>query len=166
MDNPVAKHFSEQFEWMIEWVNVPLKALSDDDLRQSAIENGNTGIWLLGHLVISDDDFSLYMGKGGLFFPEYIPLFGSGTKPLHHNNYPAVAEIKSAWSKVCEKNRRIYSELTDEELKEPHALINEEGKDFVKTKSETASTWQMHQVYHAGQLSVLYNKIKLQNQHK
>ncbi|MCB0725766.1 MAG: DinB family protein [Ignavibacteriae bacterium] len=162
MENPVAKHLMMQWEWMLNWVNGPLGSLSDEDLLNTITESGNSGIWILGHLVISDDDFSLYMGKGDFIYPGYREYFASGSVQRPVNDYPPVKELREAWINVCEKNRTIYLSLTDEELEQPHARINVEGEDFVKTKAEVAGVWQFHQVYHAGQLGVLLSKIRKQ----
>ena len=160
MSNPVAKHLMMQWEWMLNWVNGSLDDLSDKDLETNIYDTGNTGIWILGHLIVSDDDFSLYVDRGDFIFPQYREYFASGSVQRSINEYPAVPELRDAWAKVAEKNRKIYSSFTDEELTKPHARINEKGQDFVKTRGEVAAVWQFHQVYHAGQLGVLLSKIK------
>ena len=151
---------------MLKWVNGPLNSLTDEDLSITVTDGGNTGISVLGHIIVSDDDFSLYMGKGDFIYPGYRDFFASGSVQRLVDEYPDVKELRDAWVKVCDKNRKIYESFTDEELNQPHARIKgvdgEEGEDFVKTKAEVAAVWQFHQVYHAGQLGALQAKIKKQ----
>ncbi|CAF4558242.1 unnamed protein product [Rotaria sp. Silwood1] len=80
MDNPVSKYLAQQYEAMVEWVNGTVNSLSDEDLKMEVSLGKNHGIWLLGHLVVADDDFSLYMGKGELLYPEIYETFGYGNE--------------------------------------------------------------------------------------
>lgn len=143
---------------MIEWVNGVINILSDDEFKSEISPGKNHGVWLLGHLLTSDDDFSMFMGKGPVMFPEYYETFGQGSKLLPAEDYPSVHDLKDAWSKVCEKNRKIYSELTDDELQLPHAMVKDIDKDYFKTKERVIMAWQLHQLYHAGQLGILVAK--------
>ena len=136
-----------------------LTRLSDDDLKLSIASGKNHGVWILGHLIVSDDDLSLYLGKGPMLYPEYSDIFGQGSILKHVSEYPAAGILREHWREVTGKNKKIYSELRDEELTEPHAMIK--GKiedDFFKTKENCIIMWQLHQMYHTGQLGVLYAK--------
>lgn len=134
-----------------------LTRLSDDDLKMEIAPGKNHGVWILGHLIESDDDLSLYLGKGPMLFQEYSDLFGQGSVLKSVTEYPPVSLMRQQWKEVADKNLKIYEELNDEELDEPHAMVK--GKledDFFKTKENCIINWLLHQVYHAGQLSVLY----------
>jgi hypothetical protein len=151
------KLIHSQYKTMVSWVNMYLKRLSDDDLKREIAPGKNHGVWLLGHLIASDDDLSLYFGKGTMLYPDYSDIFGQGSvlKPLAE--YPPVSLLREQWKNVTDKNIKIYAELHDEELNEPHAMIK--GKvedDFFKTKENCSINWLLHQMYHAGQLGVLY----------
>ncbi|MEZ4821217.1 MAG: hypothetical protein R2942_01950 [Ignavibacteria bacterium] len=78
--------------------------------------------------------FPCSWGKA-IMFPQYYEVFGQGSKLLPPESYPPVSELKEAWKKVCDKNRKIYSELTDDELQQQHALVKDFDKDYFKTKS-------------------------------
>lgn len=156
MGNTVVKKFAEQFEAMVEWVNGNIDPLTDDELKLEIAPGKNHGVWILGHLIASDDDFSVFMEKGDLLYPEYYELFGQGSKLLSVENYPSVQLLRKQWKSVVEKNRKIYADLTDEELNEPHGRMQSPPeKDFFKTKQRIIYFWQLHQMYHAGQLSIL-----------
>ncbi len=158
MNNILSKQFQRQYEMMVEWVNGTIDPLTDDEFKMEIYPGKNHGVWLLGHLVTSDDDFSMFMGKGEVMFPEYYEVFGQGSKLLPPEEYPPVSELRSAWKKVCEKNRKIYSELTDDELQLPHALVKNIDKDYFKTKERVIMAWHLHQLYHAGQLGIIISQ--------
>lgn len=159
MSNKITKNFAEQFDAMIEWVNGCIDPLTDEELKMELAPGKNHGVWILGHLITSDDDFSVFMEKGDLLYPEYFKLFGQGSKLQPVENYPPVSLLREHWKKVIEKNKKIYAELSDEELSQPHGRMTDPPeKDFFKTKQRIIIYWQLHQMYHGGQFSVLLAK--------
>jgi uncharacterized damage-inducible protein DinB len=158
MDNIIAKKFFQQYEMMVGWINETMGGLSDEDFKTELSPGKNHGVWILGHMIVCDDDFSLYMGKGELLYPEFAETFGQSSKILPVEDYPPVAELKGWWNKVCLKNKKIYSELKDSEFDEPHALVTDFEKDFFKTKGRVVMAWQLHQMYHNGQLGVILSR--------
>lgn len=140
---------------MLEWVNGCINSLDDDEFRMELSPGKNHGVWILGHLVVSEDDFSIFMGNGELLFPELVEFFAQKSKLQPPENYPPVPELRGYWDAVCRKNREIYSQLADDELDMPHALLENDDTDYFKTKKRVIMAWQFHQMYHAGQLAVL-----------
>lgn len=161
MENPIIKRFAEQYDSMADWVGMNIAPLSDEEFRWELSPGKNHGVWLLGHLITSDDDFSLFMGRGEMLYPEYPAIFGEGSKLQPVENYPDVSLLKEQWKNVVRKNKKVYAELKDAELDERHGLIKSDEdfeKDFFKTKFGVITHWQLHQMYHAGQLSVLVSR--------
>ena len=151
--------FYEQWKAVVGWVDMYLNALTDEELKTELTPGGNHGIWLLGHLIASDDDLSLYLGKGNLLYPEYQKLFAQGSKLLPPSEYPPAKELREHWKAVCVKNAALYESLTDEDLNQLHEMIKgDKEKDYFKTKQRCIIHWQLHQVHHAGQLAVLLAK--------
>ena len=157
--NRTVQKFHEQWKDMRDWVNGVIEPLSDEEFKTELSPDKSTGVWILGHLVVCDDDFSLYMGRGELLYPGYIEKFGQGTKPIPADEYPSVKELKDAWGKVCEKNDMVYGDLKDSELDEYHALVKNPEEDYFKTKFRIITHWQLHQMYHAGQLGVILSRV-------
>lgn len=150
---------------MVFWLDKYLNSLTDEDFNQRVTPSGNTGVWILGHLIASDDDLSMYLDKGPMLFPEYQDLFKQGSTLQSAEYYPKVPALRENWKNVCEKNEKIYQSLEDRELDEPHALI--QGKieeDWFKTKEGCLMNWILHQQHHAGQLAVLYSKCTKKRQ--
>jgi len=158
MANEISKFLLNQFIEMCTWVNMYIDPLTDEELKLEFAEGKSHGVWILGHLIKYEDDFSVYMGKGRALYPEYDVLFATGSKLLPVENYPPVPLLRKQWKEVLEKNKKIYSELTDEELKEPHGKMENPGKDFFKTKERVAMFWHLHSMYHAGQFSAIIAK--------
>ena len=159
MDNPNSKLLAKQYLDSSGWADWIISSLSDDDLKKEVSPGKNHGVWLLGHLITCEDDFALFMGKGEITYPDYHDMFAEETKPLSFDNYPPINEMRTKWKEMLEKNKKIYSELKDSELQEPHAQRKGEN-DFCKTKEDVAVHWQLHLMYHVGQLSVLIPKSK------
>lgn len=155
MKNPRVHSYLNMYKETLHWINMFIDKLSDEDWNESVLPNRNHGIWLLGHMVASDDDLSLYINKDAMLYPEYQKLFAQGSKCLSIDAYPSLDTLKDAWTKVCEKNKKIYSELQDTQLDEAHHGT----EDFVKTKEDVISHWLIHQAYHSGQLGLLVAKV-------
>lgn len=159
MDNHLSKLLAKQYLDSAGWANWIINSLSDDDLKKEVSPGRNHGVWLFGHLITCEDDFALYMGKGEITYPAYHNMFAEDTKPLPFENYPPISEMREKWKEMLKKNKKIYEELKDEELQEPHARFKDEN-DFCKTKEDIAVHWQLHLMYHTGQLGILVPKEK------
>ena len=156
MDNPISKKFHEQWKFMTGWVSGNIEHLADDDLKVSFATGKNHGVWILGHLIESEDELSKFLGKAPLLYPVYEEMFGQGSKLEPVDFYPSIETLRSQWKEVVAKNDKVLSEMTDAEWDEPHALSAERGeKDFFKTKGRCIMIWNLHQEYHNGQLSIL-----------
>ena len=156
MDNLKASEFYKQWKIVTWWISEMLNSLSDDELKKTISPGRNHGIWILGHLIQSEDELSTYLGKGGYIFPENERLFGQKNKPGPVESYPDIQVLRKQWVNVVSKNDKILSEITDAEWDEPHAFI--EGyieNDYFKTKGGCVMNWIIHQTYHIGQLVLL-----------
>jgi len=158
MADEISKYLLNQYIETWNWVNMYIEPLSDDELKEEFAPGKSHGVWILGHLIKYEDDFSLYMGKGGLLYPEYDELFRTGSELQPVENYPTIPLLRKQWKEMFEKNKLIYSVLTDEELKESHGKMENSEKDFFKTKERVAMFWHLHAMYHAGQFSALIAK--------
>src|ERR1019366_8461519 len=157
--NPRAKLFHEQYNFMLAWVNMYLDELTDEELRSDIIPGKNHGVWILGHLIASDDTLSEYLGYGPTLFPE-SQVYSQGNTLLPVDECKSPSVLRGEWKKVCEKNESIYQTLTDAELDQPHAMLQgNPAEDYFKTKQGVIINWSLHQVHHAGQLALLLAKF-------
>jgi hypothetical protein len=155
MENPVSHYFLQQWRVMAGWTSGTINALNDEDLREELSPGKNHGVWILGHLIESEDELSVFLGKEPFLFPEYETLFGQGSKLLPVGDYPSAVILREQWKAVLAKNERILSQMTDAEWDEPHARLKEGEDDFFKTKGRCIGIWNLHQNYHNGQLASL-----------
>lgn len=156
MGNTLATAFYEQWKIYTNWINGHLSKLSDEQLKHTIAPGKNHGVWLLGHLIESEDDLCKYLGKGPMLFPQYEALFGQGSTLRSVEEYPPISQLRSEWQQILERNDTLLSQIKDEEWNEPHALLTpEQPDDFFRTKGRCISIWQLHQMYHCGQLTVL-----------
>ena len=158
MENNVSKKFLEQYIMMTDWVNVYINVLDDKELEKELSPGKNHGVWILGHLIASDDDFSVYMGKGELIFPEYSELFGQGSTLQNVIEYPKVSQLREQWKAIIEKNKKIYENLKDEDLEQLPENMNADFLKHFTSKGKIVMAWQLHQMYHGGQLSVFASR--------
>jgi len=156
MNNPISIKFYEQWKFTAEWITGNIEHLADDDLKQSFATGKNHGVWILGHLIESEDELSKFLGKAPMIYPVYEDMFGQRSKLEPVDFYPSIETLRKQWKEVMVKNDKVLSEISDSELDEPHALSAEMGeKDFFKTKGRVIMIWNIHQSYHNGQLSIL-----------
>ncbi len=158
-DNPKSETLFHVWQLTTSWINGNLKILSNEDLIESIIPGKNHGVWILGHLIESEDELSTFLGKGSMLFPSYLELFGQGSKLQPVDLYPSLEELRSHWKNVVSKNETILKEMKDTELEEPHCQRSEnDPNDFFQTKGRCIAIWSLHQMYHNGQLAILISK--------
>jgi hypothetical protein len=159
LENPLSQLLYEEWKVMCAWVNMYLNELSDEELLSDIISERNHGVWILGHLVASDDTLSEYLGYGPMLFPE-TQVFAQGSNLMPAAEYPHPMILRGQWAQVCKKNDSILRQLRDVELDEPHTKINGDYlNDYFKTKRNVIINWTFHQLHHAGQLALLVGKF-------
>jgi len=80
---------------MTWWISETFKLLSDEDLKKPISPGRNHGVWILGHLVLSEVELSKYLGMGDFLYPENDILFGQRKKTGPVSSYPNVQELKN-----------------------------------------------------------------------
>ncbi|MDK9699700.1 MAG: DinB family protein [bacterium] len=155
MENQVTKRFADHYKNMVDWVNWQIDDLSEAEMQQTVAPGTNHGIWLLGHLIVSDDDLGAYLGIGEKQYPDLFPVYGQGSKCKPPSSYHSLSELKAMWKAVSDRNIDMLSQFSDDELDKPHAQVKDPDRDFFKTKFRVISFWILHQQYHAGQLGLL-----------
>ncbi len=147
-----------QRESMYFWSNFVLQKEDINTVLSREIAPGkNHGVWLLGHLVVSDDDIGLYLETHERQFPELVELFGNSSKCEAIETYPEPEYLLACWEKVCEQTLQAYDKLKDSDLEQPHGRLNGKSvdEDFFGTKQNVLLHWLNHQLYHVGQISTL-----------
>ena len=155
----LSQAFYTQWIAMRDWVDMYLNELSDEELKSDIISGKNHGVWILGHLVASDDTLTEYLGYGPVLFPK-TQRFAQSSMLIQVEECPPTSVLREQWKKVCEKNDSAYQLLRDEDLDQPHAMLTGNIEDdYFKTKQGVIINWTLHQVHHAGQLALLLAKF-------
>ena len=55
---------------MVDWINLYLDALTDDELQMEIMPGRNHGVWILGHLFASEEDLSLFINGEPVLYPD------------------------------------------------------------------------------------------------
>ena len=120
--------------------------LTDEDLKKDVALGRNSGIYLLGHLIASNDLLMPLFGFGEKMYPEYEKIFLC-CPDKYAQNFPTVKEVKSHWFALNEQLILKFSAINEKQW------ITEGEKSYHKLK--TILTIVNHQCYHLGQLNFL-----------
>jgi uncharacterized damage-inducible protein DinB len=156
MSNDKTMVLYNQWKTAIGWITRNLESLTDEELQKDIIPGRSNGLWLLGHLILVEDQFSVALGREARLFPELGQFFGIGTKPQLSEKLPTPAILRKQWQEVVAKSDRALQSIQDSEWGDDHGLGKDTpiGKMF-QTKGDCLSTFVLHQQYHNGQLGLL-----------
>lgn len=118
--------------------------------------NRNSAIYLLGHLIASNDGLLPLFGISERLYPNMHNLFlknGYDETAV----YPTLAELKANWNTITETLTENFSKMTPEDWLGKHTAVSEE--DFAiaqhRNKLNVLIGRTNHQSYHLGQLGLL-----------
>ncbi|HEY5824275.1 MAG TPA: DinB family protein [Cyclobacteriaceae bacterium] len=133
-----------------------LEALTDEQLYAEIAPKKNTGIYLFGHLVATNDALLPLFGLGDKIYPELQTLFQT-TPDKSGLTFPSIAELKKYWKEVNEKLTLHFSQFSTSDWFAKHTAVSEE--DFIKephrNRLNVLIGRSIHQGYHLGQLVLL-----------
>jgi len=133
-----------------------LESLSDEQLKKEIAPGKNTGIYLLGHLVATNDALLPLFGLGDKLYPELQSLFQT-TPDKSGLPFPSIIELKKYWKEINEKLIQNFNEFTASDWLGKHTAVSEE--DFIKephrNKMNVLISRSIHEGYHLGQLILL-----------
>ena len=129
---------------------------SDEVYGQEVAPGRNRAIYLLGHLVASNDGLLPLLGFGDRLFPHLEAIFlSSPDKSV--TDLPSLAELKDYWATVNSTLAAHFSELSPAQWLERHTRVSAE--DFVLDPKRNRLTVLLsrttHMSYHLGQLTFL-----------
>ena len=140
-------------------INEFLAATSDDILQKETAPGRNTGVYLLGHLIATNDGLFPLLGFGDKLYPDLGKVFIS-SPDKSGLQFPTVDTLKKYWSDVSEKLTDHLNNLEPEEWLSRHEAVSPE--DFVKepyrNKLNVIISRTTHMSYHLGQLIYLKEK--------
>jgi hypothetical protein len=116
----------------------------------------NRAIYLLGHLIATNDGLLPVLGIGERLYPQLEDIFI--THPDNPaNQTPSIEELKELWKKLNLALSAAFAKMETAEWLERHTRVSEE--DFAlnpsRNKLNVLMSRVIHQGYHAGQLALL-----------
>ena len=88
-------------QWQIQHrrINEWLAKVSDEQMMQETAPGRNTGIYLFGHLIASNDDLFRLLGIGEKMHPELDDMFISNPDKSG-KTFPSISTLKEYWTKI------------------------------------------------------------------
>ena len=105
-------------------------------------------MWVMGHMVWARGNLLKTLGSDGAL--PWASQFARGAKPADIVKFPAVDEVRKAWSDVSARLNTSLAEVPAEVLEKPHDKPTFDGKvgGFVAFLA-------FHETYHVGQVGYL-----------
>ena len=131
----------------------------DDYYLNSVAPERNRGIYLLGHLIVANDNLIPLLGFGDKLFPQLEEIFWfNPDKKIEV--IPSISELKANWEKLNEFLKVHFTAMETGQWFERHTKVAEE--DFLLDKKRNKLNAFLgrvtHQNYHIGQLALFQKK--------
>lgn len=130
--------------------------LSDEQLELEVAPGRNRALYLMGHLIASNDYLLPLLGLGERLYPEleaYFIRIPDKTK----TDYPLAAELREKWEYLHARLAERFATLTIEDWLSRHTSVSEE--DFAinptRNKLNVLLSRTSHISYHLGQLALV-----------
>lgn len=123
-----------------------IKRLGDDELKKEVAPGRNSGLYLLGHLIASNDLLQPLFGFGEKMYPEYEKIFLC-TPDKCAQKFPQADQMKLQWFALNDHLRDKFAEMDEKKWNTESHLLNERLSAMLNIVN--------HQSYHLGQLIFL-----------
>jgi uncharacterized damage-inducible protein DinB len=132
----------------------------EDAAYQNEVSPGrNRAIYLLGHLISSNDGILPLLGISERLYPELNEKF-SLNPDRAFTDLPTLAKLKQYWETVTQNLTEAFTNIQPHEWLEKHTAVSRE--DFLlnpnRNKLNILISRTTHQSYHLGQLAFLVKK--------
>lgn len=132
---------------------------NDDYYLNSVAPERNRAIYLLGHLIVANDNLIPLLGFGDKLFPQLEEAFWFNPD-RKIALIPSISELKNNWEKLNESLAAHFNAMETNQWFERHTKVSEE--DFILDKKRNKLNAFLgrvtHQNYHIGQLALLHKK--------
>jgi hypothetical protein len=136
-----------------------VNSLTDEQLKNETAPGRNSGVYLLGHLVASNEGILTLLGAGEKLYPQLEnPFLKSADKSGHE--FPSIEELKKYWNDVSGRLLKVFNETKPEDWVTRHTAVSEEdfAKEPHRNKLNILISRMNHVAYHLGQLAYLKTK--------
>jgi hypothetical protein len=133
---------------------------SDAAYGQEVAPGRNRAIYLLGHLLASNDGLLPLLGFGERLFPHLEAIFITGPD-RSVADLPSLAELRDHWATVNGALAAHFSELSPAQWLERHTRVSAEdfALDPKRNRLTVLLSRTTHMSYHLGQLTFLAQPV-------
>ncbi len=144
--------------WNTEQIrfNKVLDKISDVQLQNETAPNKNTGIYLLGHLMVVADAMMPLLGFGEAKHSHLLEAFVK-MPDKSGQQFPSATEIRTMYVNVMTTLNEAIKNLPTEDWLTKHNSVSDEdfAKEPHRNKLSVLMSRAMHQAYHGGQIAML-----------
>lgn len=133
-----------------------IDSISDNRLMDEVAPGKNRGIYLLGHVLVVNDDVLPVLNFGNKLYPELIDIFlKSPDKSV--GKIPSASELRAAWELLNQRLTDKMNSLPADDWFDKHNSVSAEdfAKEPHRNKLNIIITRTTHLSYHTGQLMLL-----------
>jgi DinB superfamily len=136
--------------------NKVLDKISDEQLLLDTAPNKNSGIYLLGHLMVVADAMMPLLGFGDAKHADLMEEFLK-MPDKNGQEFPSAAEVRKMYMDVMTTLNDTIKNTPIEEWLNKHNSVSAEdfAKEPHRNKLSVLMSRAMHQAYHGGQIAML-----------
>ncbi len=129
---------------------------SDADYQTAVAPGRNKAVYLLGHIIATNDGLLPLLGFGDRLFPELDAYFIAGTD-WNYENFPSIELWRQKWTLLNEALSRHFGTLGSAQWLERHTKVSSEDfeSDPSRSKLNVLIGRTLHMRYHLGQLNLI-----------
>ncbi|PBQ32827.1 hypothetical protein CNR22_13945 [Sphingobacteriaceae bacterium] len=128
---------------------------SDEDYLSEVAPGRNRAIYLLGHLIATNDGMLPLFGLGERLFPELEVFSGNPDRSFEMTS--SVQELKTKWVSLTATLTTHFAKMSAEDWMGKHTAVSAEdfAKEPHRNKLNVLLGRTNHQSYHLGQLNLM-----------
>ena len=133
--------------------------LTDEQLMAEISPGRNRGIYLLGHLIVTNDSIFPIFGLHDSLYPELQQAFVQQPDKSGFE-MPEISVLRARWEEVHAKLETAFTSFSTEDWLSRHNLMTDEdlANDPARNKLSVLMNRTAHIAYHLGQAALLQTR--------
>src|SRR3954471_19437598 len=108
-------------QFLVQYARMLVGDIADERLAEQPLPGVNHPAWVLGHLAFSAERARWLLGAEKAFPPEWVALFGPGSRPTaSRGDYPPREELLRAVEGGFKRARQMAAAAAPERLAQPN----------------------------------------------
>lgn len=149
------KMILSQWQLATQRLSATIEELTNQQLETQVAKDRNTGVWIITHLIIVNENILKVTGFGETKQETLVEQLANGI-------VLNASELRAVWKETTERISTIIANVPAERWLQKHTSVSEEdfAKDTTRNNLMIVLSRLMHMMYHAGQLGLLKTKTK------